>query len=380
MKILRQDGDLNNINNPNTISNNISSITNNITNNNSTKSNTIVQIKQIPNLHLEVLKKVTPGTITTTNPNAPRISHQPENRKVTNLYSSANNLLSKHFSESAGEILHISLSTKDEVKLNESANAWKPRSMMIANSETLQNSDDLYKQVRSILNKLTFDNFDVLLEQLKKLNIDTMDTLNGVIILVFDKAIDEPKFSRAYAQLCKSLVENCFPVDAGSQKLFKVTLIKKCQTEFDRNVTGGASGTEGNVAALRPLRDEMALCEEPDRKRELGSAIVELEQKLRRRTVCTVGFIGELYRMEMLTTKIMDWCIQALLASPSEEKLECLCKLLATVGKRIEMNVNGAKDAKEDRKNYVDLSEYFKQIKQIADKKGNRIKVSNRVR
>lgn len=244
-------------------------------------------------------------------------------------------------------------------------------------SETIDNCDELYKQVRSILNKLTFENFDVLLEQLKKLNIDTMDTLNGVIILVFDKAIDEPKFSRAYAQLCKSLVENCFPVDAGSQKLFKVTLIKKCQSEFDRNVKGGAGGTEGNTAALRPMREELAGCEEPERKKELGAAIVELEQNLRRRTVCTVGFIGELYRMEMLTTKIMNWCIQALLEIPSEEKLECLCKLLATVGKRIETKVN---DAKEDKKNYVDLSEYFKQIKQIVERKNNRIKVSNRVR
>lgn len=278
------------------------------------------------------------------------------------------------------EILHISLSTKAEVKLNESDNAWKPRSMMAAEKTATapeNNCDELYKKVRSILNKLTFDNFDVLLDQLKKLNIDTMDTLNGVILLVFDKAIDEPKFSRAYAQLCKCLVENCFPVDAGSQKLFKVTLIKKCQGEFERNVKGGAGGTEGNAAALRPMRDEMARCDEPDRKRELASAIVELEQTLRRRTVCTVGFIGELYRMEMLTSKIINWCIQAMLEGPSEEKLECLCKLLATVGLQIESKSN---DGTHDKKNYVNLTDYFKQIKQIVEQKGNRIRVSNRVR
>lgn len=276
-------------------------------------------------------------------------------------------------------MLHISLAIKEEVKLNESDNAWKPRVMLAPDKHLFSpdNCDELYKRVRSILNKLTFDNFDVLLDQLKKLNIDTMDKLNGVILLVFDKAIDEPKFSRAYAQLCRSLVENCFPVDTGSRKLFKTTLINKCQREFERNVTGGASGTEGNAEALRPMRDELAKCQVPERKHELAAAIVELEQSLRRRTVCTVGFIGELYRMEMLTTKIINWCVRALLDSRSEEKLECLCKLLATVGERIETKVG---DDKQDEKNYVNLSEYFNQIKQIVDQKGNRIKVSNRVR
>lgn len=235
--------------------------------------------------------------------------------------------------------------------------------------------DELYKRVRSILNKLTFDNFDVLLEQLKNSAIDSMDKLNGVILLVFDKAIDEPKFSRAYAQLCKSLVENCFPVDSGSRKLFKTTLINKCQREFERNVTGG---TEGNAEAMRPLREELAACTAvAERRAGLTATLVETEQRLRRRTVCTVGFIGELYRMEMLTTKIINWCVRALLDSRSEEKLECLCKLLATVGEKIETKAN---DEKVDDKNYVDLSEYFRQLQQIVERKNAKMKVSNRVR
>lgn len=283
--------------------------------------------------------------------------------------------------------MHISLATTSDVQLDQAANAWKPRVMLAAsagaaaaspNPQQHDDTDELYRGVRSILNKLTFDNFDVLLEQLKNFAIDTMDKLNGVIRLVFDKAIDEPKFSRAYAVLCKNLVENCFPVDAeGDRKLFKTTLIHKCQMEFERNVVS-TDGTDGsNAAALQPMRAELAACTEPERRTELRAMLVEREQRLRTRTVCTVGFIGELYRMDMLTTKIMGKCVRALLDSRSEEKLECLCRLLATVGAKMEHRTG---NAEADAKYYLDLSEYYAQLQMIVNQKQAKLKVSSRVR
>ena len=49
-------------------------------------------------------------------------------------------------------------------------------------------------------------------------------------------------------------------------------------------------------------------------------------------------FIGELYKLGMLTARIMHECVRKLLLSnPSdEEALECLCRLLTTVGKALE--------------------------------------------
>ena len=38
----------------------------------------------------------------------------------------------------------------------------------------------------------------------------------------------------------------------------------------------------------------------------------------------------------MLTTNIMQRCIKDLLAEGDEESLECLCKLLTTIGKDLE--------------------------------------------
>lgn len=67
----------------------------------------------------------------------------------------------------------------------------------------------------------------------------------------------------------------------------------------------------------------------------------------------------------MLTVNIMMRCLDNLLSNKDEESLECLCKLLTTIGKELE-----AKN--------VNLSHHFQTMKEIVDKKHG--KVSSRVR
>lgn len=261
-------------------------------------------------------------------------------------------------------IIQISLSLHEDVKLNETENAWKPSFIAKDANETTSN-DVLYKRVRGILNKLTPEKFDTLLEQIKGFNIDTAERLNGVIELVFEKAIDEPNFSVAYAQLCHKLSEKCFAVDADAkQAKFKKTLITKCQNEFQNHVIVD----EAKVAEkLHPLLQKIEEANDPDKKAEYQANYEEEERKLRRRSVGTVRFIGELFKMGMLTPNIMMTCVASLLDRNSEDKLECLCKLLTTIGARL-----------EDKKN--NLGDYFRQMKEIADKKNQNTKISSRVR
>jgi translation initiation factor 4G len=56
----------------------------------------------------------------------------------------------------------------------------------------------------------------------------------------------------------------------------------------------------------------------------------------RRRSLGNVRFIGELYKLQMLTPKIMVECINMLVSTQDEESLECLCKLLTTVGQKLD--------------------------------------------
>lgn len=49
------------------------------------------------------------------------------------------------------------------------------------------------------------------------------------------------------------------------------------------------------------------------------------------------SFIGELFKLQMLTDTIMYDCIEYLLRDKAdEEALECLCRLLRTIGKELD--------------------------------------------
>lgn len=75
---------------------------------------------------------------------------------------------------------------------------------------------------------------------------------------------------------------------------------------------------------------------------------------------------GELFKQQMLTVKIMLRCVNILLENKDEDSLECLCKLLTTIGKDLEIDKN------------QNLSAFFNIMQEVVDKKHG--KVSSRVR
>lgn len=103
--------------------------------------------------------------------------------------------------------IHVTLSLREDVKLRETENAWRPArlSATASMSEDEQKTAELYKKVRGVLNKLTPEKFSKLVNQVRSLSIDNAERLQGVIDLVFEKAVDEPNFSVAYALMCKEL-------------------------------------------------------------------------------------------------------------------------------------------------------------------------------
>ncbi len=64
--------------------------------------------------------------------------------------------------------------------------------------------------------------------------------------------------------------------------------------------------------------------------------------KVKRRRLAITNFIGELFKVGMLTSMIMHYCITTLLderniAAPDEEKIGLLCKLLMSIGDRLDV-------------------------------------------
>ncbi|XP_026730279.1 eukaryotic translation initiation factor 4 gamma 3 isoform X3 [Trichoplusia ni] len=259
-------------------------------------------------------------------------------------------------------VIHVSLSLREEVKLNEVDSAWKPtRFRKDAVNEEEFRTQELYKKFRGILNKLTPQKFDTLLERVKTLEINNQKRLEGVIDLVFEKAIDEPNFSEAYAAMCNKLSVLKVPADNPTSPdkcvNFRALIINKCQNQFE---------THKVDEQILKLESELAACTDPVKKKELTMMIDEENRRVRMRSVGNVRFIGELYKLKMLTSKIMDYCMKYLIEKVEEEKLECLCKLLTTIGEQVENEVNGQ------------LDNIFKKMQDIVDRKSN--KISSRVR
>lgn len=86
---------------------------------------------------------------------------------------------------------------------------------------------------------------------------------------------------------------------------------------------------------LTNWNDLRLLSQDEERER----LIVELEEardKARRRSLGNIKFIGELFKLKMLTEPIMHDCVVKLLKNHDEESLECLCRLLSTIGKDLD--------------------------------------------
>nr|CAD7255788.1 unnamed protein product [Timema shepardi] len=219
---------------------------------------------------------------------------------------------------------------------------------------------ELYKKVRSVLNKLTPQKFHTLVNQVQSLPIDNSERLLGVINLVFEKAVDEPSFSVAYAQMCKVLSNMQVPADRKTKEdsefvEFRKLLLNRCQHEFEKS-------TEAELNRDEKLKEIEATID-PEKKKELQALYDEEERKIRMKSVGNIRFIGELFKLQMLTAGIMIRCIKHLLSEGDEESLECLCKLLTTIGKDLETKQS--------------LDQYFDKMRDLSMKRG---KISSRVR
>ncbi|KAI9599450.1 armadillo-type protein [Syncephalis fuscata] len=90
--------------------------------------------------------------------------------------------------------------------------------------------------------------------------------------------------------------------------------------------------------------------------------------KAKRRGLGLVEFIGELFKLDMLTEKIMHECVRRLLSNvqdPEEEETESMAKLMSTVGKLLDHRA---------ARNYMDA--YFHRIQELSVNQ----KLSSRIR
>ncbi|KAG6855612.1 hypothetical protein H0H87_000268 [Tephrocybe sp. NHM501043] len=233
--------------------------------------------------------------------------------------------------------------------LEKTANRWD-RKAINADEDSAVLVD---RKVKALLNKLTMEKFDSISDQIvawanKSENENDGKTLIQVIRLVFEKATDEANWSEMYARLCRKMMERIIPTvrDEGIRntegkpitggQLFRKYLLNRCQEEFEHGwameraaaaaaASKAAEDAAAKEAAAKSGTDEVALYSD-----EYYAA-----QKVKRRGLGLIRFIGELFKLQMLTERIMHECLKKLLGNvdnPDEEDIESCCKLLGTVG------------------------------------------------
>ncbi|ROT78149.1 putative titin-like [Penaeus vannamei] len=169
------------------------------------------------------------------------------------------------------------------------------------------------------------------------------ERLSAVIDLIFEKAIDEQSFSSTYAQLCQVLSQMSVQGASnggGSSEVKYFDINKKCRMEFQKNDMG---------EFLVKMKSDLSKCTDPAQKQELKLQLELQETKLRRRAVGNLKFIGELYKVNLMSVSTKG----------DEESLECLCKLLTTVGSLLSSQCR-------DRRTRQQLENYFVDMGKIV--------------
>jgi len=233
------------------------------------------------------------------------------------------------------------------------------------------------RKVKALLNKLTLEKFESISKQIlewanRSVNETDGHTLIQVIRLVFEKATDEATWSEMYARLCRFLMERISPdvrddsirnnqdgKPIAGGNLFRKYLLNRCQEDFER---GWSVKEAANAAAASKAEEDKAAADAAEKagggEEVLYSSEYYAAQKAKRRGLGLVKFIGELFKLQMLTERIMHECIKKLLSNvenPEEEEIESLCKLLATVGETLDT---------AKAKNHMDI--YFSRMKELA--------------
>ncbi|KAF7131054.1 hypothetical protein CNMCM5793_004041 [Aspergillus hiratsukae] len=245
------------------------------------------------------------------------------------------------------------LTAGKEVKaLQVSTTGWKPRSIVqpAAAGPTPAGAghlppDVVQRKVKAALNKMTPENFDRISGQILEIVSQSKDesdgrTLRQVIQLTFEKATDEAHWASMYAKFCKRMLESMSPeikdenirdkngnvVTGGS--LFRKYLLNRCQEEFERgwkvNLPPKPEGVTEEAAMLSDEYYKAAAA----KRRGLG----------------LVKFIGELYKLGMLTERIMHECVKKLVdyeGMPEEAEVESLTSLLRTIGASLDASERG---------------------------------------
>lgn len=175
-------------------------------------------------------------------------------------------------------------------------------------------------------------------------NLNSPVILKGVILLIFEKALDEPKYSSMYSQLCKRLSKEAPNFEESDKPCtFLRLLLNVCRDKF-----------ENRSEYSEKIYNSESLSEDEEKKHVAKQKILG-----------NVKFIGELFKLDMLDDCHLHKMLQQLLDKKSRpnaslegrcEDMECLSQLIRTCGKHL-----------DTEKGKVLIDQYFERMEQESN-------------
>jgi len=207
-------------------------------------------------------------------------------------------------------LTHYILQVQEIQSKNKKTNTnWKRNNTektnwLVTNRMNQTDNDKLISQFRGILNKISEGNFDDMMKQMFKLNITTIEQLQTLVDLIFQKALGESIFGTVYSMLCKEFFSACIIVD--SEKIqFRVLFMNKCELMFDEYI---------KIKTEKDIKESCFV-----NKTEL---------------IGLMAFLGDLYNKGLISNSIIYRCILSIVEKVNSNdiaSIECICKFIETV-------------------------------------------------
>eukprot|EP00756_Hemistasia_phaeocysticola_P027867 Hpha_TRINITY_DN16144_c1_g10::TRINITY_DN16144_c1_g10_i1::g.4697::m.4697/K03260/EIF4G; translation initiation factor 4G len=153
--------------------------------------------------------------------------------------------------------------------------------------------------------------------------------LDEIVKIVHEAAVTQKHLAGTYAELCRDVARNeaTQRQENVGKSRFRRMLVNHCQMTFE------------------------TLCQDSSRRAQLKSSGVQMtpeqesqDTKAQKRAVGNIHFLGELFKHNLLTEKIMHAVLKRLMCSetgdkdrlPEEDQLDMMAELLNTIGKQLD--------------------------------------------
>ena len=184
-------------------------------------------------------------------------------------------------------------------------------------------------ELREILNKISIENFDNLLNKLLKLEYNE-DLMNNLKEIVYTKAVTEKKYTDLYSKICIEMfkIYNKKNYINNSDLNFQSLILKRCKEEFyNQNET---------MLVFSYIDD-----------------IEEIKERIADSKLSNIRLICDFYLNDIIPLKVINECFDFLILKQSDFNIKGICEILKKIYKKILI---------EDSKRFNKIMEYLQDL------------------